>query len=381
MSIDIERYKANALKILDPIKPADEKTKANRSFLFNAIRSEAGREIQDYYLVYFLFVNLLGFKNLGKFEKLAWSIPIDYNGKAFLIEHRKMGVGIFIQKKEDEDDAKIITRKINGAIKSSRPYFNYLAEEAIKSSQINIVNNNENLFDRFTYFLDLYKSENQNLEKLSKEKISIDENFIFGSQKYHNVKKNTKWLAISVIESFFSWTEHLFIHLAVITQKITTGEEVAKLIDGEWKEKFNTAISDPILNNYFNDLVLIRNQVRNFVAHGAFGKEGNAFYFHSGAGAVPVIMNFNKARNRFSFQGTLEFKENEVINLIESFITDLNNSTLKPALIYTQNHGLITILPHASNGFYESAMYDNETMEKFCAYLQGLFDNSANMDW
>lgn len=381
MSIDIEKYKANALKILDPIKPANEKTTACSEFLLNAIRSKAGREIQDYYLVYFLFVNLLGFENLGKFEKLAWSIPIDYNGKAFLIEHRKMGLGIFIQKNEDEDDAKIIAKKINGAIQSSRPYFNYLAEEAIKSSQINIVNNNGGLFDRFTFFLDLYKLENQNLENLSKERISIDGNFIFGSEKYHNVKNKANWLAISTIESFFSWTEHLFIHLAVITQRIKTGEDVAKLIDGEWKEKFKAAISDPVLEKYYIDLILIRNQVRNFVAHGAFGKEGNAFQFHSGAGAVPVIMNFNKQKNRFSFEGTLEFKENEVINLIEAFISDLNNSTLKPAIIYSQNHGLITILPHASDGLYESAVHDNETMEKFCDYLQGMFDNSANMDW
>ncbi|PIF34515.1 hypothetical protein CLU81_5170 [Flavobacterium sp. 9] len=381
MSIDIVKYKENALKILSPVKPAGEKIKVSSFFLHNAIRSEAGRQIQDYYLVYFLFVNLLDFRNLGKFEKLAWSIPVEYNGKVFLIEHRKMGVGIFIDKQEDEDDAKIITRKINAAIKSSRPYFNYLAEQAIKSSQINIVNNNENLFDRFTYFLNLYKSENQKLRNFSKEKNSTTVNFIFDSQKYSDARKNAKWLAISVIESFFSWTEHLFIHLAIITQKVKTGVEVTKLIDGEWKEKFNIAISDPILNKYLNDLLLVRNQVRNFVAHGAFGKAGNAFYFHSGAGAVPVTMSFKKNRNRFSFQGTLEFNENEVINLIESFITDLNNSNLKPALIYTQYHGLITILPHANNGFYESAMHDAETMQKFCDYLQGVFDNSADMDW
>ncbi len=37
-------------------------------------------------------------------------------------------------------------------------------------------------------------------------------------------------------------------------------------------------------------------------------KEGNAFYFHSRAGAVPVRMDFNKTKNRFSFRGTLKLK-------------------------------------------------------------------------
>lgn len=379
--MNIEKYKENALKILFPIKQVDDNTKANEKLLFFAERSDVGREIQDYYLVYFLFVNLLGFKDTGRSEKLAWSIPIDFNGKAFLIEHRKMGVGVFIQNKEDEEDAKIITKKINGAIKSSRPYFNHLAAEAIKSSEINIVNNNGYLFERFNYFLNLYKSENKKLEKLSKERISIDGTFVLGSKNYYKIRQSTKWLAISTIESFFSWTEHLFIHLAILTQKIKTGEEVTKLIDAEWKTKFNTVISDDMLKEYYIELLMIRNQVRNFVAHGAFGKDGNAFHFHSGAGAVPVMMNFNKTKNRFSFQGTLEFKDNEVICLIESFISDMNSSNLKPALTYTQGQGLITILPYASNGMYESAMHDNDIMEKFCDHLQGIFDNSANMDW
>lgn len=379
--MDIEKYKENALKILSPIKPVDANTKANEELLFFAERSEAGREIQNYYLVYFLFVNLLGFRDTGRFEKLAWSIPIDFNGKAFLIEHRKMGVGVFIQNKEDEEDAGIITKKINGAIKSSRPYFNYLAEEAIRSSAINIVNNNGYLFERFNYFLKLYKAANKKLSKLSKESIWKDDHLILASKEYHKVRPSVRWVAISTIESFFSWTEHLFIHLAVITQKIKTGEEVTKLIDAEWKTKFNTVISDDKLKEYYDELLLIRNQVRNFVAHGAFGKEGNAFYFHSGAGAVPVRMDFNKTKNRFSFRGTLEFKDHEVISLIESFISDMNSSNLKPALTYTQGHGLVTILPYASNGMYESAMHDNDTMEKFCDHLQGIFDNAANMDW
>lgn len=381
MSLDIEKYKQNALKILSPIKPVNDKTRADKTFLFTSIRSEAGRDIQNYYLVYFLFINLLGFKNLGQSDKIAWSIPIDYNGKAFLIEHRKFGIGIFIHNEEDEEDAKVITKKINGAIQSARPYFNYLAEEAVKSSQLNIANNNEDLFNRFGYFLKLYKSENEKIERLNLDQISVGGNLYLGSIEYFEVKENTKWLAISVIEAFFSWTEHLFIHLAVITQKITTGEQVSRLIDAEWKDKYNVAICDSSLDKYFSDLLLIRNQVRNFVAHGAFGKDGNAFYFHSGAGAVPVIMNFKRAKNRFSFIGKLEFNDNEVIKLIESFISDLHKSNLKPALIYTQEHKLITILPYACNGFYESAMYNNETMEKFCDYIHNMFDNAANMDW
>lgn len=110
--IDKDKYKQTALKILSPIKPTDENTLAKNNFSFSAQRSLAGKNLPDYYLIYFLFADLLDFKNSGQFEKVAWSFPIDYKGKAFLIEYRKFGVGVFVQDADmDEQDAEEITKK------------------------------------------------------------------------------------------------------------------------------------------------------------------------------------------------------------------------------------------------------------------------------
>src|ERR1700679_2725858 len=104
----IKKIQGDALKILSPIREADNQTKADQKFLFNAQKSEWSLKLPPYYLIYFLFGELCKFRNLGRFEKIAWSFPIDYNGKAFLIEYRKFGVGIFIHSKDDENIAKII---------------------------------------------------------------------------------------------------------------------------------------------------------------------------------------------------------------------------------------------------------------------------------
>ena len=94
----LEGIRTAAGKALEPILPVSDLTAAPKDLLLTAQRTEAGRQLPPYYLVYFLLVDLLGFRNLGQFEKLAWSVPIDYNGKAFLIEHRKFGLGIFVDK-------------------------------------------------------------------------------------------------------------------------------------------------------------------------------------------------------------------------------------------------------------------------------------------
>ncbi|MEY1639244.1 hypothetical protein [Tenuifilum osseticum] len=389
MSFDIEKYKQTALKILTPIKPADKNTLAKDNFLFTAERSNAGRGLSEYFLVYFLFNNLLGFKNLGKSEKIAWSFPIDYKGKAFLIEYRKFGVGVFVQDKDkDEVEAEEIVKKVNGAIKSIRPFYDYLAEEAVKKSEFNIVNNNQRLYDRFLYLKSLYKKERKKYLK-NKDKIKTEtKEFEYGkSTSYVNLgfqyHQNSNWLAISCIEAFFSWTEHLFIHLAVIAENMSNGEDIANLIEGEWKTKFKAAIKNNSkeANKFYDELLIVRQQLRNYVAHGAFGKNGNAFYFHSGTGAVPVLMNHKKQKNRFSLHGYLTFNEEEVIKLIEDFVKFLWKGSLKPAMYYTQGCALPTILTLAGNGTYATATTDIKTMREFSDHLMREIDNAANMDW
>jgi hypothetical protein len=388
--IDIEKYKEKALRILNPIKPADKRTNATNNFLFNAKRSEASRLLPEYYLIFFLFSDLLKFKNLGQFEKIAWSFPIDYNGKAFLIEYRKFGVGIFIQDEEDQETAKEIAKKISGAVKTIRPFYDHIAEQAVLESKFNVVNNNRQLFERFNFLLELYKSEykkyRENKDKTEKKikKSEFGEVTSFKNLGYE-YKQKANWLAISCIEAFYSWTEHLFIHLAIIGQGLGNGKKVSELIGAEWKTKYKAAIplsSSKEAEDFYNELIIIRNQLRNFVAHGAFGKNGNAFSFHSNTGAVPVLMNHKKKKNKFSLHGYLVFKEKDVIELIENFIKFLwSNQLTAPAMLYTQEYHLPTILPYSADGVYNIACENMDNMREFADKIMYEFDNAANMDW
>ena len=388
--IEIEKYKKKALKILSPIKETDDNTKAEKNFLFNAKRSKASRLLPEYYLIFFLFSDLLEFENLGKFEKIAWSFPIDYNGKAFLVEYRKFGVGIFIQDEEnDQEDALEISKKISGAVKSIRPFYDNIAEQAVNNSEFSVKNNNRQLFDRFDFLLKLYKDEyqkfldNQGKTEKTVSKSEFGTSTIYKSLDYE-FKQRSNWLAISCIEAFYSWTEHLFIHLAIVGQGLSEGEKVSELIGAEWKTKFKTAIpidSSKTVSDFYNELITVRNQLRNFVAHGAFGKDGNAFSFHSNTGAVPVLMNHKRKRNKFSLNGYLTFEEQTVIELIEEFIKFLWSGDTAPAMHYTQECGLPTILPYAANGTYGAACDSMEFMEEFAKKIMWDFDNAANMDW
>src|ERR1700690_344885 len=129
---EFDRVRAVARRAIAPIKPADETSEAEDEFLFRATRLEASSALPRRYLLYFLFVELLGFQNLGRFEKIAWSVPIDFEGRAYLIEHRKFGIGVFGSASERaEQDAGRIVSLIKRGVRTAQPFFRWMADKAV----------------------------------------------------------------------------------------------------------------------------------------------------------------------------------------------------------------------------------------------------------
>lgn len=386
----LESVRQAAKRALGPVLPANNQTVADKEFLFDAKRTDAGRDLPPYYLVYFLLVDLLGFKNLGQFEKVSWSVPIDFNGRAFLIEHRKFGVGVFAHDPDTEEStAREIVTHIKKAVKAAGPFFDWLAEQAVADSALNVTNNSEDLYARFTYFRDAYRKKAEEAHA-RRDEVDIKEGQAADGGKWTtysypawHLRTEASWLALATIESFFSWTEHVFIHIAILSGKLTTGAEVARVAAADWSEKFKCAldISDTTSKRLFDQLIEIRREFRNFVAHGAFGKEGRAFQFHSGAGAVPVLLPHRTGSKNFTIGEHLTFDDDAALRVIENFITHLWNGPRAAAELYVQKTQLPIILTMASDGTYARAMSSVEDMEAFIDHLTHRFDQAANMDW
>ena len=386
---ELKKVREAALQALLPIKSVDENTIFPENFWVKAGRTAAGRNLPPYYLVYFLLVDLLNFENLGKSEKVAWSVPIDLDGKGYAIEYRKLGLGIFVPNaKNEEKAARRIVGLIKKAVAIAEPYYAWRAEQSVQASELNVKNNCGWLFDRYQYLRDRSREvfaekearKNERHREVKENRHGTVTTITF---PWMEINRNARWLALSAIEAFFSWTEHVFIHLAILQGRVTTGIAVADLAEKDWTSKFKQAldVSNPTTKAHFDKLLMIRRQLRNFVAHGAFGKRGEAFHFHSGTGAVPVILTHESSKNRFSLTGEIDLDEANAIATIEAFIDHLWSGTREPARIYLQESGLPVILTMASNGAYAAAMQSIEDMKDFVYSLSRQFDDAANMDW
>ncbi len=206
---ELEPVREAARCALGPVKPATESTQADKDFLFNAKRTDAGRKLPAQHLVYFVLADLLGYRDLGRFEKLAWSIPIEFNGRAFLIEHRKFGAGVFAADIEnDEMDAQEIVNHIHKAVKAARPFFDWLAARAIDESTVNATNKSVSLFDRFEFLRDNYRLKANEAETRKDERV-VKAGKSEGGGDWQTIsfpafrlRTEAKWLGLSAIEAF-----------------------------------------------------------------------------------------------------------------------------------------------------------------------------------
>jgi hypothetical protein len=353
-------------------------------------RTRAGQTSPEHYLVYFLLVELLRFPHSGRGEKVAWTVPVDYDGDFAFIEHRKLGLGVFSKATdESESVAASIVKSIRQGVKAASPFFDHLAAEAVEQSHLNVKNNSGWLFSRYEYLRDEFRAKAAVAEARKDEVEKTNETLPNGStvtsysRPAYSLQREAAWLGIAAIEAFFSWTEHVLIHIAILQGKLKTGEDVAALATAEWSKKVTTAISlgDTRVKALYDELLTIRRQIRNYMAHGAFGKHGEAFDFHSSAGAVPVNLTDPEGQDKFSMWFGPSFDEAQAIGTAEAFIEKLWDGDLAPARTYLQEADMPVILTYASDGSYNAAMRSPEAMEEFIDDMAHQIDNAANMDW
>jgi hypothetical protein len=387
----------NALEDLEPAG-APRSDVEGRGLMLSA-RTNGGRSLPAYYLVYFLLIDFLGLPSLGQWEKTAWMVPVRYRGRLYGIEHRKMGLGVFAPNldpaarmsgtpsEQAEEDASAIAALVTTAVSIAEPYFQWRAEQAVSTPGLNVVNKSNELFDRYEYFRDRFRALWDEAERpkaeqsVAKRTLSDGAVVTSGSSPSFALRREAEWVAQSAIEAFFSWTEHVFIHLAILQSKLRSGDEVARLAESDWKAKFKAAldVAETQTKLHYDSLLDLRAQVRNFVAHGAFGKRGEAFSFHSGAGAAPVILT-NNQKHKFSLTGRTAFDEQLAIEDIESFLRHLWSGPRAPARHYIFS-SLPSILTYVVDGTYKRTMHSDDEMKTFVEQLSGEFDRAANMDW
>lgn len=139
---------------------------------------------------------------------------------------------------------------------------------------------------------------------------------------------------------------------------------------------FTRIPADPL----FDRVLAVRQDLRNHVAHGAFGKQGEAFSFHSPAGAVPVLLPHRTGPQHFRFGNGLDFDARQVFQVLDDFEAFMFKGVRAPAREFLFENRYNTVLTMAKST-YTLAMRSPKDMSEFLRYWGEEMDRSANMDW
>lgn len=387
---ELQTVKDRARRALREVGPATNDTCQTTPYWLDSKRTDAGRRLPEPFLVYFLLVELLGFPHTGIDEKVAWTVPLEYRGQAFSVEHRKMGLGLFVPNPETHGiAANEIVNRIHKAVQEARPFFDWYADQQVAASAINVLNHSVQLFERYEFLRQSAQARFDEAEQRKDEVECVTHQGEDGSAWSHSTYPSSQlhregdWLALSTVEAFFSWTEHALIHLAILQGKIRTAKEVATLAAGEWSAKFKTTfdLAEAGAKEVFDRMLAVRQDLRNNVAHGAFGKQGEALLFHSSAGAVPVLLPHRTGPQHFRFGHGLDFDARQVFGVIDEFFAFMFNSPREPARQFLLESSLSSVLTLAADGTYDRAMQSVEAMAEYLEYWSYREDQAANMDW
>ncbi|GGI71085.1 hypothetical protein GCM10007973_05090 [Polymorphobacter multimanifer] len=337
--MDIEIIRQRAQKAISPLKQAELSHSTYMPIFMSGKRTSGGRRLPDYYLLYFLLVDLLGFRNNGQWEKTSWSVTVEFEGTPFLIAHRKFGLGLFgLDGPNFESTAARVASCLHRAVKAARPYFDWRAQVAAEQAHLNVLNRSSDLLQHLQFHLVLYDARAAEADTRNDEviKTQISAHAWTVHRPSVDLRREARHYAIAAIEGFFSWTEHVFIHIAILLGAVTTGKEVNELAKAEWAEKCKAALdlTDAADKRFYDELAELSRQLRNFVAHGSFGKDGEALQFHSGAGAVPMLLPHRRSKSTFRFGSGFEFRLEPSIALVNAFMNHLWTGSRSPAKIY-----------------------------------------------
>jgi hypothetical protein len=164
------------------------------------------------FIVFIIFVYLKKFPFSGKWEKVAWEIPIKFKGVPMMLTHRKFGFMVitYTGSEEDEKLAQEAIYKINKSI----PIAEELIEPAIKKQvdigAITLTNEYHNLRSRYEYFRE---EAERHLSKNDIDDFDID-SFDDSLKAYNAFLKELNKVssyAIAMIDAYFSLLEHILV--------------------------------------------------------------------------------------------------------------------------------------------------------------------------
>ena len=343
------------------------------------------------YIVFIILVHLKKMRFGGRWEKVAWEIPIKYKGMPFMLAHRKFGFSITANDEGDEINALGIELIEN--MHKAIPYAEKLVEPDIRAliqkGEISIDNQYSSILLRYQFFRENAKKEFKKKNLGKNFKINHEGGVraaINSYQKYLKIVNAKYYFITAMLDAYFSLLEHTFVLLLpFIPTPLSDDINLETFIGYNWKQKYKLIFpltKDKTALQLLEKLDKIKEEFRNPMSHGYLLKDGNSFYVHfKNLGAIPVTLTRSERNVKYSFEAKLHFTFEDICKCFDQFDKYLKTSdTTKYGMQYIK-HELLISFDERSSKQYKKHMTSVTTFQKYVEKMLRMHDDAGNMDW
>jgi len=334
-----------------------------------------------------MLVKLLQFKYGGRYEKVAWTIPVKYKEVEFLLGYRKFGLDIrsATNPKSVQEIAIEMVNKLNKGVSIADKLLEPFAKEQLKNKNITVANNFHALNARYLFFRN--KAEKSFASSPPKRKIikrdKTGEPVAWESHPYKPQLEGS-YYTIAMMDAFFSKLEHILTLILPFAFDKIDKIDLVSFIGLTWSEKFKqvfNVIAGGEQKRLYDNLIEIKERYRNPLSHGGFEKGGASLYFHFPAvGAIPIRLSKFRESIHYSFIPIREAKFEEICFLFDCVDQFIDNGKYKLGMQYI-TAGLDVAFDKESVDEYNLAMQSEKNFLELIEYVSYTTMMDMNMDW
>jgi hypothetical protein len=273
------------------------------------------------YVMAFLFLRVLGFKNFGEMDKVWWHTYFSYKNVVFMIRDYKFGTWSLEARSDFEITDQLLREVIGKLTAAGRQAGKMLEDElaiSIQKDEFWIKNNYGSLTASYEFFLEEAESAADALRSFEgtpeQDKFDLDVMTARINERFR-LERILAFRCIPLITSFFSLLEFLLDAFFAFEQPALTFLEFRQL---NWQERFKLAVrldgGSRLLQPY-EQISRIKSEFRNPLTHGLTNESALLVPVPFG-GLVPV--SYEHLSNTLHF-GMTQISPEEVTQIIATF--------------------------------------------------------------
>ncbi|MGB6058837.1 MAG: hypothetical protein WBF71_11270, partial [Microthrixaceae bacterium] len=346
----------------------------------------------------FFIVDVIGGKDLGRAEKVAWEAPIVFGGSLIWFRFSKFGMRAWVYNVDDEVAAENLMadclRRLGKAVPVvSRDLISPLIEATILRGDFTVPN-------KFQYFLGMFEhlrsSSDATAESARQAKPIRKQHRNGASVRFpaHAIAQNSEYEAVAALFALFSLLEHLLVIGFAFGDFDPGKESFSDFLRLNWGDKYRRVVGVKSKENkaIYDILKTLADGNRNPAAHGGVDRNVTNIQVHlPGYGAVSTGVNAGMNAPEYTFRPQvpadldlmagvgIRTRSTPGWDAVDRVLAWMETGPLTHAFTYGRS-GLPVWFDARSRQRLRDAV-DEGDLDGHLDYMGYQVDQAANMDW